>query len=185
MTKPLQQYSVVDIARFIVEFKKSTGDKFLLNNLMLQKILYFLEVRALVEHQQSLFTADIEKWKHGPVIPEVYHLYKKYGAEEITRPEKELKQNSSLEEILGSYDNQEIPETIIPDKKTREFIISTINALKDFHRFQLVEKTHEHPEWKKDQDKIYNGERHLTYDREKLKEDFLQNEEFQIWKTHH
>src|SRR5690606_2181421 len=50
-----------------------------ISNLKVQKLLYFCQGWALVLLEKPLFKADFKAWKHGPVIPETYHRFKKHG----------------------------------------------------------------------------------------------------------
>jgi uncharacterized phage-associated protein len=50
------------------------------DNLKLQKLLYYSQAVHLVLNDKApLFPEDIEAWDYGPVVPPVYHQYKRYG----------------------------------------------------------------------------------------------------------
>lgn len=51
--------------------------------LSLQKQLYFIQGFYLALYKQILFNVNCEAWLHGPVYPEIYHKYKKYGYDPI------------------------------------------------------------------------------------------------------
>jgi uncharacterized phage-associated protein len=44
-----------------------------LTNLRLQKLLYYAQAWSLVVRESELFSEDLEAWRHGPVVPKVYH----------------------------------------------------------------------------------------------------------------
>ncbi|WP_462350562.1 Panacea domain-containing protein [Fusobacterium varium] len=46
-------------------------------NLVLQKLLYFIQAYSLVETDEKAFDETIEAWMYGPVVPEVYSNLKK------------------------------------------------------------------------------------------------------------
>jgi uncharacterized phage-associated protein len=46
--------------------------------LMLQKILYFIQGISLALYERPMFTEDCAAWVHGPVFPEVYHLFRDF-----------------------------------------------------------------------------------------------------------
>lgn len=74
--------NVQDVARFFINLaayqnQSESGD--LMTNLRLQKLLYFAQGWHLARHGTPLFDASLEAWTHGPVVPEVYHLYKANG----------------------------------------------------------------------------------------------------------
>jgi uncharacterized phage-associated protein len=45
----------------------------------LNKIIYFIVEKALIERGELLTAAKIEAWEHGPVFREVYHAFKGHG----------------------------------------------------------------------------------------------------------
>lgn len=67
-----KQYSAMIIAKwFINELHPEP--------LKLQKLLYLSQGFSYAFNDSALFFEEIEAWVHGPVIPSVYHEYKKYG----------------------------------------------------------------------------------------------------------
>lgn len=70
-------YFVDDIARYIIDY--SWDRKKTVSNLRLQKILYFVQAEFLVTKGEPCFDEDIYAWSLGPVVPQVYHMYKKFG----------------------------------------------------------------------------------------------------------
>jgi uncharacterized phage-associated protein len=75
-------YDALDIAKYIVN--KCTDDKCPITNLQLQKIMYFLQRKYLVEVGRCLFADDIQAWQFGPVVPEVYYQFCGFGSCAIT-----------------------------------------------------------------------------------------------------
>ena len=71
-------YSALTVARYIIKRYASQGKT--ISNLKLQKILYFVQAEFLVAKGRPCFAEDIEAWSFGPVVPEVYHEFKIYGA---------------------------------------------------------------------------------------------------------
>lgn len=69
--------SAKDVARFFI--KKGSDEDDDITNLKLQKLLYYAQGFHLALFGKPLFEEDIKAWTHGPVVPEVYHKYKKYG----------------------------------------------------------------------------------------------------------
>lgn len=52
-----------------------------ISNMKLQKLVYFAQgFHAAFYNGLPLFEDDIEAWKYGPVIPELYHKFKIYFA---------------------------------------------------------------------------------------------------------
>lgn len=54
-----------------------------LTNLSLQKILYFVHGRYLIEEGRPLISGSFEAWQYGPVSLPVYDAFKHLGAEVI------------------------------------------------------------------------------------------------------
>jgi Uncharacterized phage-associated protein len=80
----------------------------------LQKIVYYAYAWVLTLMNESendldikLFDSRIEAWVHGPVIPELYHKYKKHGGDIIPQksdvPEFETDIKDVLEQVWDVY----------------------------------------------------------------------------------
>lgn len=50
------------------------------SNLRLQKFLYFVQAYCIATNGIPLFDDKMYGWDFGPVIPEVYEKYRKYGS---------------------------------------------------------------------------------------------------------
>lgn len=51
-----------------------------ISNKKLNKLIYYAEVWSLVNFNKSIIdNVPIKAWAHGPVIPEIYHEYKRFG----------------------------------------------------------------------------------------------------------
>lgn len=55
-----------------------------LTNLKLQKLLYFAQAETMRNIETRLFKQDIEAWRYGPVVAQVYEWLKGCGAYPIT-----------------------------------------------------------------------------------------------------
>jgi uncharacterized phage-associated protein len=62
--------SVHDIAAYIL---KRTGS---ITTWKLQKLVYYCQAWSLVWDERPLFTARIEAWANGPVVPELYREHR-------------------------------------------------------------------------------------------------------------
>ena len=170
------------VANYIIEYSNNMGDE--MNNLKLQKLLYFINARFLVEENRSLFEENFEKWKFGPVIPSVYHEYKSCGAfgissENIVREFYEIQFNNDNEFMEVSTKEYDPKEICSCDRKK---IGETIDKLKSYGPFELVELTHSQSIWSRDREKIDNGERGIQYSNWEIKEYFKNNIDAQIWR---
>ena len=54
----------------------------------LQKLVYYAQAAHLAIFSKPLFSEEIEAWMHGPVIPSLYHEYKKFGSRKITQDKR-------------------------------------------------------------------------------------------------
>lgn len=99
----------------------------LISNLKLQKLCYYAQGFHLAIHGTKLFPEQIQAWTHGPVIPELYQAYKKYGDGAIPAP--------------GSFD------VSIYDKKTRELLDEVYSVYGQYSAWKLRNMTHEEPPW--------------------------------------
>lgn len=111
-------YQAMDIARYVIN--KCTTENHPISNLQLQKILYFLQRKYLVEEQgRPLFRDDIQAWQFGPVVPEVYYQYCGFGSMTI---------GMYYDISLDSQDMVRIDQ-VVEDKRDRK-------------PWELVEETH-------------------------------------------
>ena len=72
----------VDIANYYLENHKNDD----INNIKINKLVYISYGWYYALHQKELFTECIQAWKYGPVIPSVYHTFKRYGFLNIEEP---------------------------------------------------------------------------------------------------
>lgn len=85
-----------------------------ISDLKLQKLLYYAQGICLSMTGKKLFPNKIYAWDHGPVIKEVYEIYKKYRSEYIPNISDEkndkivnkIENNNDVSKILNIvYDN--------------------------------------------------------------------------------
>lgn len=134
-------YDVLDVARYIINYsyEKNYG----CSNLKLQKLLYFVQAYFLITKNRPLFPNEIQAWDFGPVVPDAYTEFKRFGSGDIpyvsyyySMPDGHL---SSLQ--THQYD----PDLI--DKKTRRLINDVIDNFKDYSSTALVTLTHHQAPW--------------------------------------
>lgn len=169
-------HNQMDIADYFVQ--SSLKQKLEINNLKLQKLLYYFYAKYLVEGKGNPFSEKFEKWQYGPVLPDVYHTYKQfYGSEIPAVPNRYLfnSKNNSFE--IHEFDEKALP----PVMKTEidEFVMH----LGKFDAFELVERTHQHDDWKNDESKIQAGLQHIKYDDKVTLEYFKNNVKEQLWRV--
>ena len=68
-------------ANTFIKKAKETGTP--LSPMKLQKLMYLFYARYFQKTNSPLFADNFECWQYGPVVSEVYHAFKQYGAEPI------------------------------------------------------------------------------------------------------
>ena len=95
--------NALDLSKYIVN--KCIEDNYPISNLQLQKILYYIQRKfVLLDKSKPAFYDEIEAWKFGPVVPNVYYHYCGYGAMEISMTEQyniDLKYSSNQQNIIN------------------------------------------------------------------------------------
>ena len=78
-----QKASARDVAKYIIQLSQDIGEP--VTNMKLQKLLYYSYAWYLVEKnkEKKLFEEPIVAWKYGPVIKDIYMMYKEYEADVI------------------------------------------------------------------------------------------------------
>lgn len=74
-------YDALEVARYIIYHEEQAGRP--VSNLRLQKLLYFVQAKFLVEKEKPCFDQRMEAWNFGPVVPKVYKAYRYYGSTPI------------------------------------------------------------------------------------------------------
>jgi len=73
---------VEDVASFFITLGQQQADNEIgdqVSHLRLQKLLYFAQGCHLARYGKLLFENEMYAWQLGPVVPEIYRKYKKYG----------------------------------------------------------------------------------------------------------
>lgn len=100
-------YDALDIAEYVLNFCE-INKKRPITNLQLQKILYYIQGKYLQVNGKPIFDNDIEAWRYGPVIPDVYYWYSKYMDNPITKIKYEKRVNKEDCKIINSVIDEKI-----------------------------------------------------------------------------
>lgn len=117
-------YSALEVAKYVINHEHKQKRE--ISNLRLQKLLYFVQAKVLVETNEPCFDDEFEAWDFGPVVPCVYHTYK----------------------IFGSWDLKVSGDILEIKSDISERINSIIDYCKSFPTRQLVAITHRQDPWK-------------------------------------
>lgn len=102
----IKEHHALDVAKYIVNKVNSRGER--ITHLQIQKMLYYIQAKFLVEEGRVLFKEPIEAWKHGPVVSNVYSYYKRYtsmGIADTSQPNDEFtkKECYIIDSIIKKY----------------------------------------------------------------------------------
>lgn len=100
--------TALDLSRYLIN--KCTVESEPISNLQLQKILYYIQKDFLVNINRTAFFEDIEAWKFGPVVPEVYYHFCGFGAMKINRNYEQIQ--------IGDPETSERVDSIVIEKRS-------------------------------------------------------------------
>ena len=118
-------YNILEVSKYIINYSIEIESP--VSNLKLQKLLYYVQAKFLIDKNKVCFENNIENWRHGPVIPQIYRSFKKYFNSNI-----EVFQKVN-EEI--SYEDKKLIDTVVLSYKLTE-------------AWEMVDKTHNEEPWK-------------------------------------
>ena len=119
--------SCKDIANYFLTLNdEEVGE--LITNLKLQKLVYYAQGFHLAIEDFPLFPETIEAWAHGPVVPALYHEFKKYG--------------SGLIPVPADFNPHNIPAGI------SELLDEIYTVFGQYSAWKLRNMTHEEPPWR-------------------------------------
>ncbi len=128
------KYNCFDIAKKFLELAENEKES--LSPMKILKLTYIAQGYHLGFFGTSLFGNEIQAWKFGPVIPDLYHVIKRFGQRPVDK------------ETVSLYSNNRL------DTETSKFITVIWNYYKKFTGSELSSKTHlPDTPW----DKVYSG----------------------------
>ena len=123
----MKEITVFDVANyFLTRVNEEEGDS--ISNMKLQKLVYYAQGCYLALNNKPLFVEKIMAWEHGPVVPELWKKYTKFGNNPIPQPE--------------DYKILDIPKDI------RNFLDDVWSVYGQYSAWGLRCLTHEEPPWK-------------------------------------
>lgn len=113
------------ICRYIFNKKPNT------TNLVLQKLLYFIQAYVLVstDGKELAFSENMEAWMYGPVIPEVY---------------RNLKSDNNFYRNFSKNDDEFLKHNPL----IKEAVSTVVDGLGELNPYTLVNLTHSYAPWK-------------------------------------
>lgn len=118
--------NLLDVANCFLHLD-SANDGDGISNLKLQKLAYYAQGFYAALFGKPLFNESIEAWTHGPVVPDLYHVYKEHGSGSIPPP--------------GDFDSSVLaPEEL-------GLIQEVFEVFGQFSAWKLRNMTHEEAPW--------------------------------------
>jgi uncharacterized phage-associated protein len=100
------------VADYLIALAHQRGES--VNNLKLQKLLYYAQAWHLALRDEPLFPEKFQAWAVGPLIPSIYWRFKPFGIHDI-RDDRALEVPADLYPLLagvveqyGSFDEYEL-----------------------------------------------------------------------------
>lgn len=168
----MRTYEVRDIAAYVIEEYNRRGVR--ISNFKLQKVLYYIQARYLVDYDIPAFYGVIEKWQLGPVVPEIYAEYKYNGPDNIAKPIALFEKSPHGDPFFGLI---EVGYKILhsDDRAVIDGVITAIIPVSDYDLIDMTRKHKPYLDWRENgEHKIFsaysNNEiwRYFYYNREEL-----------------
>ena len=99
----------------------------ILQNILLQKILFFIQKESIRKRGYGIFSNRIEAWQYGPVVPDVFYQFAGFGAMKLVLYE-DLFSDTSPKDII--------------DDKSKEIIEEILREYIHVSPWDLVAKSH-------------------------------------------
>jgi uncharacterized phage-associated protein len=122
--------TINDICNYIIVKVKDAEAG--LNNLKLQKLLYYVQAWHLAFYHEPQFAGKFQAWIHGPVNREIYDRF---------ADTKSLYSEITIKDVPADFDLDSLPES------ERMHIDSVLEAYAPFRGFELEEMTHNEEPW--------------------------------------
>ncbi len=96
-------HNAIDVACYFIKYSGYTK-----THLQIQKLTYISHGYMLAIHNRPLIDDEIQAWKHGPVIPNVYEVFKKWNSRVIesipTKPKQfEKEELEIMNTVFANY----------------------------------------------------------------------------------
>lgn len=121
-------FSPKSIANYFLDLAKANGES--ISPMKLQKLVYYAHGWYAGYTGKPLINEAIEAWQYGPVIPSLYHEFKRFGASSITCK-------------ATDFENFELREVSPPeDVDIRKFLENVWSSYGHITGIRLSEMTH-------------------------------------------
>ena len=165
IAKPLYPFASYT-ANYFLERGSKEGWGF--TNFALNKLTYIAQGWALAQMGKPLFEEEAKAWKFGPVIPSIYHEFKRFGSSEIPANTRAHSTDPDTNETLTPHiEDKDENLNVVLNNVWGLYADLTFESLKDItHR----KGTPWHSAWNKE--KGYKGTRDITIPKPTIKKHF-------------
>lgn len=119
---------------------RAAKDQVPLSPMKLQKLIYFAHGWALAVLGMPLIDEHPEAWDYGPVIPSIYHEFKSFGRDSITKHATRLEFSGSEKDgFAAEFVAPKIPES---EGQINEFLERVWQVYGSLSGIQLSNMTH-------------------------------------------
>ncbi len=127
-------YSSKAIANTFIDIAERRGSP-KLSPMKIQKLVYFAHGWHLAFYGSPLIRDEIQAWKFGPVVQEVYHEFKEFGNEGIDRKATDL--------AYEADDLHQVIPVVEEDDESAHYVINQVwEIYSPFTAVQLSNMTH-------------------------------------------
>ena len=121
------------VANFFIE--KSLKEDKSITQLKLLKMVYIGYGWVAAVLDRKLFEEEIEAWRHGPVVPSVYHEFKHFGKKPID--------HYAIDVDLKDLGKASVPKIPADETDIRAVLTQVWDVYIRFTAWDLVSKTHQ------------------------------------------
>ena len=125
-------YSSKAIANFFLD--RGMDDDIEISPMKIIKLVYIAHGYHLAVTDVALIEDYVQAWAFGPVIPELYHEFKKYGNMQIERYATDIYDNIVMPNL-----EDKLPKS---NMQLEQFLNIIWRLYKEFHALDLSEATH-------------------------------------------
>lgn len=126
--------SAIAVANFFIAKARIDGSD--ITPMQLLKLVYIAHGWSLGILDRPLISNEVEAWRHGPVIPDVYHTFKKYRSSNISEYGSDIVWSSDSQRYI------ELPTGKIDDEDFNSLLDKVWEVYKKYSGWELSAITH-------------------------------------------
>lgn len=125
----LSKTKAIEVAKYLIWLGQNErpDEPLYLTPMQVQKILFYAQGWTVAEWDKPLFDDDLEAWTEGPVVDQVWRVFKAFGPKPIT--DESHADDSGLSEV------------------EKHMVRQVWDTYKQYSAWALSDMTHEDPAW--------------------------------------